>query len=79
MKKYFVTIPICGSVSFCVEAENEEEAKEKAFESEEINKLKRNCNRGGIKMKVCSMVTLIHETENVVPFMVIGIEGTLYD
>lgn len=26
-------------------------------------------------MKVGSMVTLIHETENTVPFMVIGIEG----
>ena len=37
MPKYLVTIPICGSVTVEVEAENEEEAKELALESEQVN------------------------------------------
>ena len=37
MPKYLVTIPICGSATVEVEAENEEEAKELALESEQVN------------------------------------------
>lgn len=37
MKKYLVTMPICGSVTVEVKANNEEEAKELAFESDQVN------------------------------------------
>lgn len=37
MKKYLVNLPITGYISIEVEAENEEMAIDKAFESEECN------------------------------------------
>ena len=38
MKKYYVTMPIVGTATVCVEAENKEAAIEAAFDSAELTR-----------------------------------------
>lgn len=51
MKRYIVNIPIAGFVSVDVEAENEKDAIEKAFDSEELDL--KNCEEWEAFSQLC--------------------------